>query len=46
MRRNLFLASAIVLAALASCTKDSTLDPSIVSAESAQTPISFTSYAS
>ncbi len=46
MRRNLFLASAIVFAALASCTKESTLDPSIESAESAQTPISFTTYSS
>ncbi len=46
MKRNLILVSAIVLATLTSCTKDSELDPTIESAMNAQIPISFSTYAS
>ncbi|MFI3315485.1 MAG: fimbrillin family protein [Rikenellaceae bacterium] len=46
MKRNFFVASAIVLAALPSCSKESTLDPSIESVMNSQTEITFSSYAS
>ncbi len=45
MKQYLLLLSAIVIASLASCTKDSELDSTIVSAISAQTPIEFSTYA-
>ncbi len=46
MKRNLILVSAIIIATLASCTKDSELDSTIVDAMNSQTPIEFSTYAS
>ncbi len=44
MKRKCFLATAIVFAALMSCTKESELDQAIVSAINTQSPIEFTAY--
>ncbi len=46
MKRNLFLVSAIAIATLASCTKDSALDPTVESAINSQEEIGFSTYAS